>query len=136
MRPLRTCLFVLAALVLGPSNVWADSSISWGSTPPNITIVGSTVTVSASGSYTLDGTATLKSVTFYAVFSEGGVGGQGIDTASSGTWSSGTITLSGLANGTYTLNIYARLYVTVCGADQYYDTPVKSFSVSICGCGG
>jgi hypothetical protein len=133
MTPLRTLLLVLAPLVLVPSHVWADSSISFGCGKPLVFVDGDTITISAEGTYTLDGCATLKSVTLYAVLSDGGQGGQDACTASSGSWSNGDITLSGLAPGTYTLNIYARLYVTVASEDQFYDTPVDSRQVTIGG---
>jgi hypothetical protein len=51
-----------------------------------------------------------------------------------GSWTSGELSISGLAAGSYTVNIYARLYVVEGSDDQYYDTALSSQMITICGC--
>ncbi len=134
MRALRAFLLILVVLVLMPSPVWATdyATISFGACQPSVTTGRGPITIDASGTYTKDASATLKSVTLYAVLSNGGPGAEGDCGLSKNTWACGTpLTISCLSSGSYTVNVYARIYVTVCGADYYYDTTVYTTMVTI-----
>ncbi|HYT91838.1 MAG TPA: hypothetical protein VEL76_24195 [Gemmataceae bacterium] len=134
MTRLRTLLVAVGILIVAPSCVWADSNIKFNSCNPSVTTGTGTITIAASGTYSLDSCATLKSVTLYAVLSCGGPGQEIACDTCNGGWGEKSVTISGLSTGSYTVNVYVRLYVTVGCEDQYYDTETISRMVSVCGC--
>lgn len=76
------------------------------------------------GSYQVDGSATLKGITLFAVRDGGGDGGEAVCNPCGNTWDG---SISGLAAGKY--SVYARLHVTVDSVSEYYDTELACVTI-------